>query len=466
MVINHFQHTLTPLEKKCNIVILNYMKKLKTSALIIIVILGFNFSSFAQSKPDKELRMNLNDEGTHYLKTTFTAQLWGRYTDMNPGSTIGGFAIPNNYDIGIRRMRQQIFGMVTNKVFFYSQLGINNFSSISDRKMPIFFHDVLAEYYVTKRSLQVGMGLTAWTGFTRFASPAVASIMGYDAPLFEQNTNDANDQFLRKLSIYAKGKLGKFDYRFILSDPMLASKATTTVVKPLSVNSDFSYMPPHPQTSAYVMYQFLDEESNLTPYMTGTYLGKKKVFNIGAGFQYQANAMWRNSYINTRDTILEQLFNYAIDAYYDAPIGTKGMAISAYVTAMHLGYGKNYIRNQGVMNPADGVLAGTAPINGAGNAFPMMGTGNIVAGQVGLLLPKNILGEKNGQLQPYVMVLHGNFDRLQQGMFQYDAGLNWYISGYRSKLTLNYQNRPIFSSTDLKESDRKSMVVLQFQIAI
>ena len=96
----------------------------------------------------------------------------------------------------------------------------------------------------------------------------------------------------------------------------------------------------------------------------------------------------------------------------------------------HLGYGKNYIRNQGVMNPADGVLAGTATINGTGNAFPMMGTGNIVAGQVGLLLPKNILGEKNGQLQPYVMVLHGNFDRLQQGMFQYDAGLNWYISGY------------------------------------
>jgi hypothetical protein len=62
--------------------------------------------------------------------------------------------------------------------------------------------------------------------------------------------------------------------------------------------------------------------------------------------------------------------------------------------------------------------------------------------------------------------MHGNFDRLHQGMLQYDAGLNWYINGYRSKLTLNYQNRPVFSSTDLKESDRKSMVVLQFQIAI
>lgn len=440
------------------------MKYFKIVVILMIGFLGVNSIINAQTKPDKELRMNLNDEGTHYLKTTFTAQLWGRYTDMNPGSTIGGFAIPNNFDIGIRRMRQQIFGMVTDKVFFYSQLGINNFSSISDRKMPIFFHDVLAEYYVTKRTIQIGMGLTAWTGFTRFASPAVASILGYDAPLFEQNTNDANDQFLRKLSIYAKGKLGKFDYRFILSDPMLASKST--VVKPISVNSDFSFMPPHPQTSAYVMYQFLEEESNLTPYMTGTYLGKKKVFNIGSGFQYQSNAMWHYNDVIKKDTILEDMFNFAVDAYYDAPIGTNGMAISAYATAMHLGYGKNYIRNQGVMNPAEGVLAGTATINGAGNAFPMFGTGNIIAGQLGLLLPKNILGEKNGQLQPYIMVLHANFDRLQQGVFQYDAGLNWYISGYRSKLTLNYQNRPIFSSSDLKESNRKSMIVLQFQIAI
>jgi hypothetical protein len=154
------------------------MKYFKIIVSTTVGLLGINSITNAQTKPDKELRMNLNDEGSHYLKTTFTAQLWGRYTDMNPESTIGGYAIPNNFDIGIRRMRQQIFGMVTDKVFFYSQLGINNFSSISDRKMPIFFHDVLAEYYVTKRTLQVGMGLTAWTGFTRFASPAVASSMG------------------------------------------------------------------------------------------------------------------------------------------------------------------------------------------------------------------------------------------------------------------------------------------------
>lgn len=441
------------------------MKKYTVVICLLLGALSIN-SVNAQTKPDKELRLNLNDEGTHYLKTTFSAQVWGRYTEMNPGTTIGGFSNPSGFDIGIRRMRQQIFGMVTDKVFFYTQLGINNFRRISDRKPGIFFHDVLAEYYITPRALQIGLGLTGWTGLARFSSPAVARSLGYDALLFEQSTNDANDQFGRKLSIYAKGKIGKLDYRFILSDPLMAGDASPNVVKTINVNSDFSYRPPHPQTSVYFMYQFLDKENNLLPYTTGTYLGQKRIFNIGAGFQYQAGAMWRYNDAVLKDTVEEDLSSYAVDVYYDAPVGKKGMALTAYAAAVYFGYGKNYMRNLGVMNPGDGVIAGTPSINGTGNAFPMIGTGTVIAGQVGILLPQNVLGEKHGQLQPYVMMMNGSFDRLKQSVLEYDAGLNWYIDGYRSKLTLNYQNRPIFSSIDMKESDRKSMVVLQFQIAI
>jgi hypothetical protein len=51
-------------------------------------------------------------------------------------------------------------------------------------------------------------------------------------------------------------------------------------------------------------------------------------------------------------------------------------------------------------------------------------------------------------------------------MIMWDAGVNWLIEGHRSKVSLNYQNRPVFSNTDLKEQSRKGMVVLQFQIAI
>ncbi len=421
-------------------------------------------TSVAQNKPDRDIKMSLNDDGSHYIKLTFTAQVWARYNENNPGTTVFGFEKDQLVDIGLRRVRTQFFGKIHDKIFFYTQLGINNFNAIASRKAPIFFHDVLAEYSITPRSIQVGMGLTAWTGFARFSSPAVASIMGYDAPLFEQSTNDANDQFLRKLSIYAKGKLGKLDYRFIVSDPFAVQNSS--VVKPIGINSDFSYKPTKLQTSSYIMYQFLDEESNLTPYLTGTYLGKKKILNIGAGYQYQSDAMWHWSDGISKDTVYENMFHYAVDLFYDHPLGSKGSAISIYTAYMHMGFGKNYIRNLGVMNPADGVLSNTQTVNGAGNAFPMMGTGNILFAQFGYLLPYSVLGEKHGQLQLYTMLMYSNFDRLKQPVATYDLGLNWYIDGYRSKLSLNYQNRPVFSSIDLKEDSRKSMIVLQFQIAI
>jgi hypothetical protein len=434
--------------------------------LIRLVLISIGISgglAMAQTKPAPELKMNLNDDGSHFLKATFTGQVWMRFNESNPGTTVNGFSKPETYDIGLRRVRSQIFGKISDKVFVYTQIGINNFDYNSARKPGIFFHDVVTEYYVTPRALQIGAGLTAWTGFARYSSPGVASILGYDAPLYQQSTNDVNDQFLRKLSIYAKGKLGKLDYRVIVSDPMLID-ATITTVKPISVNSDFAYTPPKVQTSGYFMYQFLDEESNLTPYMTGTYLGKKKVFNIGAGFQYQQNAMWHYGNAVTKDTIMSDMLNYSVDVFYDHPLGTKGASITAYAAASHTDYGKNYIRNNGAMNPAT-AGSGTS-FNGGGSAFPMYGTGNIFFGQVGYLLPKPLLGEKGGQLQPYIDATLAKYDRLQSDMLMWDAGVNWLIEGHRSKISLNYQNRPVFSNTDLKESTRRGMVVLQFQIAI
>ncbi len=413
-------------------------------------------------KPEA-LKINLNDDGSHYFKATFTAQVWTRYNESNPGTTVFGYEKTETFDIGLRRVRTQLYGKVHDRFFLYTQFGINNFNSISARKPGLFFHDVVAEYYIMPRALQVGTGLTAWTGFSRYASPSVASIMGFDAPLFEQTTNDANDQFLRKLSVYAKGKIGKLDYRVIASDPFAAQNST--VIKPISVNSDFSYKPPKLQSSAYVMYQFLDEESNLTPYMTGTYLGRKKVFNIGGGFEYQQSAMWHWNDMITKDTIMQDMFHYAADMYFDYPTGKKGAAISAYAAYMHMGFGKDYIRNLGVMNPADGSNR-LSVLNGGGNAYPMMGTGNVYYGQVGYLLPSSLLGKKNGQIMPYMMYTYSKFERLKEDVSLFDFGLNYFIDGHRAKLSLNYQSRPVFDSFTLMESSRRSMMVFQCQIAI
>jgi hypothetical protein len=241
---------------------------------------------------------------------------------------------------------------------------------------------------------------------------------------------------------------------------MLVNQNITTV-KPIDVHSDFSYAPPKIQTSGYVMYQFLDEESNLTPYTVGTYLGQKNVFNIGTGFQVQQDAMWHHGDVVTKDTIYQAMRNVAIDVFYDHRVGANGASITAYAAISQTDYGKNYLRNNGAMNPGSG---GTS-LNGGGSAFPTLGTGTTFFTEAGYLLPSTILG-RLGQLQPYGEVTISQFDRLNDNMIMWGAGANWMIDGQRAKFTLGYQNRPVFDNINLKQTERKSMMVLQFQIAI
>lgn len=440
------------------------MRKIVSSTALLFVALFFATALRAQSKENKPLKFNLNDDGSHYVKASFTAQIWARYNQSNPGTTIFGYEKNQTFDIGIRRSRLVFDGMVSDKMYFFTQFGINNFTSTSARKSPLFFHDVSTDYHITKRSLHIGGGLTGWTGIARFSSPSIGTIMGYDAPLFEQCTNDATDQFLRKLSIYAKGKLGKLDYRVIVSNPMAAQNST--VPGAISTNSDYSMKPASLQYGGYFMYQFFDEESNLNPYMAGTYLGKKRVFNIGAGFQYQHDAMWSWNNAIQKDTISSDMLHFAADVFYDNPIGNKGAALSIYASYVNFGFGKGYLRNVGVMNPTDGVSSGANNLNGTGNNVPMIGTGSVIYGQIGYLLPTNVLGENNGQLMPYIMVMNASYDRLNENMLLFDAGVNWFISGHKTKLSLDWQNRPVYSAGDQKVAERKSMAVLQLQVGI
>ena len=60
-------------------------------------------------------------------------------------------------------------------------------------------HDAVAEYQAVKNKLSLGGGISGWSGLARYASPSAGTIMGIDAPIFEQATADITDQFLRKL---------------------------------------------------------------------------------------------------------------------------------------------------------------------------------------------------------------------------------------------------------------------------
>ncbi len=419
-----------------------------------------------QAQPEKpkhefwqDKKLYLNEDGSNYLKFSLLSQVWVRNMQYNPGTTIFDSPKSGGTDIGIRRFRIQMYGQVADRVFIYGQIGENNFNNISDRKQGFFIHDALGEYAIDKEKLSLGAGLSSWTGLSRFSASSVGSIMGIDVPLYLESTNDVTDQFVRKLSVYAKGKLGKFDYRLAFAQPMAIQK-TSGYVAGISDKSSFSPKPPQIQYNGYFQYQFKDQESNQTPYATGSYLGKKNVLNVGAGIVYQQDAMWHKNVAN--DTIQSDMLHLAADVFYDAPIGSKGEAMSFYGNFTHYDFGTNYIRNTAPMNPANGNSDSTN-LNGSGNGFPAYGTGNVMYAQLGYKLKDNLIGTTT--LMPYAAIQHAHYERLNQDMNFYDVGVNWLLNGQTSKFTVSYQNRPIYNTAgDL--TDHKGAVIAQYQVSI
>lgn len=450
---------------------------MKIISLIVLTISFHSIQTFSQSPSNTvdELKLKLNEDGSHYLKWTFMNQVWLRYNQSNPGSTVLGDPSTETFDIGLRRTRVQFFGQLTDHVFFYTQFGQNNFnylagqtaSNTGNRKVQAFFHDALGEYKVWKDNdkLKLGAGLTIANGLSRFSQPSVGTIMTTDVPVFAQATVDQIDEFARKLSIYARGQLGKVDYRVILSDPFPIT-SNGSAPPAISDNATFAWDSHHKQYQGFFMYNIFDKEPHTTPYMQGTYLGKRKVFNLEAGFITQKNATW-TSPDNGVTTSYHDLNLWSVATFYDAPINAEtGTALSAYAGYFNLDYGPGYLRYNGIMNPATGIVNGPAP-GSQGNAFPMFGTGKVIYTQLGYLFRNDLLG-KSGTLLPYASLMSADYDRLSDQMNVFALGVNWLLKGHGSKFSLDYQSRPVYEDQggNLVKAERKAQVVLQYQISI
>ncbi len=469
------------------------MKKINYSLLVLSIC---STSVFAQQAdtikkvvPEKNaLKFNINADGSHYFQATFLNQTWVRFNQSNDGSTLFSKPVDNTFDIGLRRTRIQLFGQITDRTFIYFQFGQNNFNDVAgynasaggtgNRKIAAFFHDALCEYKVTKgNQLKIGGGLTVLNGLSRFSQPSVGTIMTMDVPVFLQYSVDQIDQFDRRLAVYARGQIGKIDYRAYVSNPFPISTNGSPTVN-ISTNASFVNVGAIPnghgpgmnnQFGGYLAYNIFENESHTTPYMTGTYLGSKKVWNIAIGGVFQKSATWNLS-SDKKDTLYNNMLHLSVESFLDMPLNKeKGTMLSAFAGYYNTNYGTNYLRYNGIMNPATASTATNLIQSGAyGNAVPMFGTGQIVYTQVGLLLPKKILGEKNGQLMPYLSGQYADYSAMQhKGVLVFDAGLNWFINGHKSKLSLDYQSRPTFSKEAtgyITEGNRKSSVTMQYQI--
>lgn len=424
-----------------------------------------------KKKEVEELRMKLNEDGSRYLKLTVLGQLWFRYNESNPGTTVLKESATKTFDIGIRRIRFQFFGQLTDHAFFYLHFGQDNFNHLAPRKFTPFIQDALAEYKVKKGSeaLIFGGGLTILSGLSRFNQPQLPNIVSMDVPIFPYPTFDLTDQAGRKLSVYARGQVSKLDYRVILSNPFPITTSGTNfpVGNPVTPNSNFAQQGNHNQYQALLIWNFFDREPHVVPFMPGTYYGKKKVLNLESGFITQKKATWSSS--DGGQTVDYHPLNcWSVAVFYDAPMHKeKGTALNAYIGYFDTQYGPGYLRYIGVMNPADGPVGSATNFPGSqGNAFPMNGTGHIIYSQVGYLLKKDLFGEGKGTLMPYATVQTANFDRLDKQMTVFNLGTNWFIKGNNSKISLDYQNRPVYSLVGnnlVRESSRKGQFVLQYQ---
>ena len=191
------------------------------------------------------------------------------------------------------------------------------------------------------------------------------------------------------------------------------------------------------------------------PFTTGTYLGKKKVFNVGAGFTYHPKST--ASLTEQGDTVIHSKIHLAADVFLDLPF-SGGSELTAYAAFFKFNYGPNYALSGGTAN----VFKNTSP-SGAGNSEPGFGTGEAVATQLAWLFPK-IFG-KSGHIQAYYEGDYRFYESLDyHPALHHNIGLNYYVFEHNLKLTLQEEFRPYFVGSQRKSY--KSLTIFKVQIFI
>jgi len=440
------------------------LKQMKKAALLLSIFLLSSNLSFSQgySEYNGGLKVKLDEPGDKYFRFVTWHQVWLRYNQNNEGSTRVGQAQEATTDVGLRRSRFLMYAQLDKRFLILTHFGINNQNAMSggylgaDGKKPqLYVHDAWVDYTVFSKYLHIGGGLHYWNGLSRLTNASTLNLLTMDAPILNWPTIEAIDQFARKLGIFAKGKFGKLAYQVAVNDPFETNTDNTIALDRANYNpGNVSKV-----IEGYFQYEFWDAESNLLPYRVGTYLGSKKVFNVGAGFFNNNDAMWSTN--NDGDTVLSNINLFSVDAFLDMPL-KKGGAITAYAAAYFNDFGPNNVRNIGILNPAD---ASTISASLRGNSLPTMGTGTSLYTQVGYMLPK-----KNDKLifQPYAAFIYSDFEGLKNSAGEqvpvtvFDLGLNTFFAGHHSKLTLNYRHRPDF--TDIDNLSYKAEITLQAMV--
>ncbi len=404
-------------------------KKLIGGLLLGCLLLGQGV--LAQGSPDYTggIKIKLNDEGTKYFRVISWAQIQANtlLPDDNNDASFG---------FNLRRARVLMYAQITDKFLILTHFGQNslNASNMSPlgkgASSQLFFHDVWAQYNVHKNHT-LGAGLHYFNGISRLNNQSTLNMMTLDNNRQSWATIGLSDQFARHLGIFGKGSLGAFQYRVSINNALqngLDNRVLTTDGAAVYRGSALLGLEAGMTYAGYFEYQFWDRESNFLPYKVGAYLGSKRVLNVGAGFFLHPNGSVRE--VETVGNYEGELVNlWAVDVFMELPIGEKLACLTAYATFQLNDYGQDYF-------------------------FSAYGTGSMAYGHVGYAFP----GQKI-RLQPYVSFGSHFYDATTDVRNVLGVGLNLYMSGHHSKLTLEYKNQS-FGANSFQTLSLQAMIYL------
>lgn len=306
------------------------------------------------------------------------------------------------------------------------------------------------------------MGLNAWNGISRLSNVGYGKNFTLDNPTFNFPNIERSDQIGRQIGIFAHGNMKRINYRFSLAKAFAfdrpASDLPNIATEISSENLEYK---------GYLFYQFWDQESFNTPFTSMSYLGTKKLLNIGFGFDYLPNSTM------SKDESGAQFFHnklqLGLDFFLELPLNHDAV-FTMYAVGYFYDFGPNYLRSTGIMNVGiGGSLNGSPLAQGGGNTSFSIGTGTIYYLSAAYMLPKS--QKFSERIQPFAAINVRDFEALDEIAFCEHIGLNYLVQGNQLKYSIEYSTRPIYSGIPGTDDsnvivDRKGLFIFQVQLVL
>ena len=447
--------------------------------------------------PDhRGLKLYVGQDSQAVFRPILVNQFWAKFTHNNPGTAQVNAAQPDERSttFGMRRVRVLLLAELGDRLQAFTQIGINNQTFASGggsgtgglggygqaKKPQVFVHDAWTQYRMAYRaqdaegfpsSLYVGAGLHYYHGISRLSQGGIPSQLLLDFPIFNFPDIEQGNQFARQFGVYAKGDVRRFHYRLAVNQPFLSNAG----VPELPDERARDYPTRNLSLSGHVEYHFGEWEGHTLPFRPMTYIGGKRLLNVGIGFYRQpdATATYRATPGST-PTVAETFAKSVIsaDVYAEQPIGESGSALTGYLVYYRYDFGPNYYRSFGLLNTAPGnssaQLAPEVVIDGFGNAEPLAGTGGITHVQLGYLFPTNTM-RRGVRVQAFGALSHKDLDFLGVPVIKYDLGANLFLRGHSAKLSAQVGLRPQVYATPAggyEQRGHRGELVVQMQVAL